>query len=303
MNGILPLWKEPGMTSHDCVFKIRKILKTKKVGHTGTLDPDVDGVLPICIGRATKIAEYITEAGKSYRAQFVIGESTETEDASGSVIEKKDVESSFSIDQLNKAAQQLTGEIRQTPPMYSAVKVDGRRLYEYARAGKTIERPSRVVSIHEIKIDKSSLTFDELNHTFKFEADISCGKGTYIRTLAVMLAELLGFPGHMSKLTRTSSAQFTASDCVTLKELAEHQDQQSVLKPLELGLSGLKKISVSDTVASKVKHGAVLPVPTDWPGEMGEPVAVFYKHNVLAIYHLHPEKAGMMKPVKVIWTG
>ncbi|MDZ5711765.1 tRNA pseudouridine(55) synthase TruB [Jeotgalibacillus haloalkalitolerans] len=303
MNGILPLWKEPGMTSHDCVFKVRKILKTKKVGHTGTLDPDVDGVLPICIGRATKIAEYITEAGKSYRAQIVIGESTETEDASGKVIEKKTVDQPFTLEQLQKAAVQLRGDIEQTPPMYSAVKVNGKRLYEYAREGKVIERPSRVVRINEIAIDESSLHFDESNHTFMFEADISCGKGTYIRTLAVMIGEYLGYPGHMSKLTRTSSAQFTASDCVTLEELAALSDQQAVLKPMELGLSGLKKISVSDTVASKVKHGAVLPVTPDWPAEMGEPVAVFDQQKVLAIYHLHPEKAGMMKPVKVIWTG
>lgn len=303
MNGILPLWKEPGMTSHDCVFKVRKILKTKKVGHTGTLDPDVDGVLPICIGRATKIAEYITEAGKSYKARFVIGESTETEDASGQIVEKKDVEEPFTIEQLLEKAEKLTGSIEQTPPMYSAVKVDGKRLYEYAREGKTVERPSRVVKIHHIEIDESSLNYDEESHTFTFEADIACGKGTYIRTLAVMFAAELGFPGHMASLTRTSSARFTAEDCITLEELSALEDFQSVLRPLELGLSGLKNITVSDTVASKVKHGAVMPVPSDWTGEIGEPVAVYYEQNVLAIYHLHPEKAGMIKPVKVIWTG
>ncbi|AJD91043.1 hypothetical protein JMA_17260 [Jeotgalibacillus malaysiensis] len=303
MNGILPLWKEPGMTSHDCVFKVRKILKTKKVGHTGTLDPDVDGVLPICIGRATKIAEYITEAGKSYRAVFVIGESTETEDASGEIVEKKEVEQPFTMEQLLYEADRLTGSIEQTPPMYSAVKVNGKRLYEYAREGKKVERPSRIVKIHHIQIDESSLSYDQDRGTFSFVADIACGKGTYIRTLAVMFAEQLGFPGHMSRLTRTSSATFTAEDCITLEELSAIEDRQSVLKPLELGLSGLKNITVSDTVASKVKHGAVLPVPSDWTGEMGEPVAVYDKQEVLAIYHLHPEKAGMIKPVKVIWTG
>ncbi|KIL50516.1 hypothetical protein KP77_18910 [Jeotgalibacillus alimentarius] len=303
MNGILPLWKDPGMTSHDCVFKVRKILKTKKVGHTGTLDPDVDGVLPICIGRATKIAEYITEAGKSYRAQIVIGESTETEDASGPVVNKKDVPHRISLDHLLAAAAQLTGDIEQTPPMYSAVKVNGKRLYEYAREGKTIDRPTRVVKIHEIVIDDSSLTYNEEDQTFTFSADIKCGKGTYIRTLAVMVGEILGYPAHMAKLTRTSSAQFTASDCVTLDQLAALEHPEEILKPSELGLSGLKKLSVSDKVASKVKHGAVLEVPAEWTGEMGEPVAVFYEDTVLAIYHLHPEKAGLIKPVKVIWTG
>ncbi|TFE02802.1 tRNA pseudouridine(55) synthase TruB [Jeotgalibacillus salarius] len=303
MNGILPLWKEPGMTSHDCVFKVRKILRTKKVGHTGTLDPDVDGVLPICIGRATKIAEYITEAGKSYKAQIVIGESTETEDASGEIIDKKNVETKITLEQLLAAAEQLTGDIQQTPPMYSAVKVNGKRLYEYAREGKMIERPSRTVKIHQIEIDDTSLEYDETNYTFKFHAHIICGKGTYIRTLAVMFGELLGFPAHMLRLTRTSSAQFTESDCVTLEQLSALEDPQTILKPMELGLSGLKKMTVSDKVASKVKHGAVLPTPDEWAGEMGEPIVVFYQDTVLAIYHLHPEKAGYIKPVKVIWTG
>ncbi|TFE03455.1 tRNA pseudouridine(55) synthase TruB [Jeotgalibacillus sp. R-1-5s-1] len=306
MNGILPLWKEAGMTSHDCVFKVRKMLRTKKVGHTGTLDPDVDGVLPLCIGRATKIAEYVTDAGKSYRADIVIGESTETEDASGELVEKTAVDEAIALSAILDVAESLTGEIEQVPPMYSAVKVNGKRLYEYARAGQVIERPSRKVTIHSIVIDEETLEWDEEKKTFSFSADIVCGKGTYIRTLAVMFGERLGFPAHMSRLTRTSSASFKKEHCLTLEELAQKLTEQSaddLLLPLEMGLSGLKMLVVNDKVASKVKHGAVLPVPSGWTGEEGEPVAVYHNNEALAIYQLHPTKSGLIKPVKVIFTG
>ncbi len=129
-EGILPLWKEAGMTSHDCVFKLRKLLKMKRIGHTGTLDPDVEGVLPICLGQATKVAEYVMAQGKSYRAVVSLGTSTTTEDASGEVVDQVTAPFSITKEHLQQACEQLTGTIIQTPPMYSAVKVDGRRLYE-----------------------------------------------------------------------------------------------------------------------------------------------------------------------------
>ncbi|OMP68646.1 tRNA pseudouridine(55) synthase TruB [Domibacillus epiphyticus] len=295
MNGILPLWKEKGMTSHDCVFKVRKILKTKKVGHTGTLDPDVEGVLPLCIGKATRLAEYITESGKMYEAEVTIGVSTETEDASGAVIEIKKVETPITEEQLLPVFDQLTGRIEQTPPMYSAVKVNGKRLYEYARAGQTVERPSRIVTIDHIEL-VSSITHDE--DTARFTIRVACGKGTYIRTLAVMIGEALGYPAHMSKLVRTSSGGFYKKDCVTLSELAE-RTPEDVLKPVEIAVSHLPKWDVNDTVAVMIKNGAVLPVPSDWPDGEKE-TAVFLNGQLLAIYQLHPEKRGKMKPVKVM---
>src|SRR3954463_6225595 len=135
MEGIIPLYKPKGMTSHDCVFKLRKILKMKRIGHTGTLDPDVTGVLPICIGKATKVAEYITDAGKTYEGEVTLGFSTTTEDASGEVVERKTVDRMITRDEIIKVFNTLPGQIQQTPPMYSAVKVGGVRLYEYARKG------------------------------------------------------------------------------------------------------------------------------------------------------------------------
>lgn len=160
MNGILPLWKEKGMTSHDCVFKLRKILGTKKVGHTGTLDPSVEGVLPICIGQATKVAEYITDTGKEYIAVVSIGKTTETEDADGAVVTVDDTYKEISRQTIEAALEKLTGDIVQIPPMYSAVKVNGRRLYEYARKGIEIERPKRIVTINEIELLDSGDKFE-----------------------------------------------------------------------------------------------------------------------------------------------
>lgn len=295
MNGILPLWKEKGMTSHDCVFKARKILRTKKVGHTGTLDPDVEGVLPLCIGHATRLAEYITDSGKTYEAEVTIGTSTETEDASGAVIDQKKVEKPFSETSLQDVLNSLIGDIEQTPPMYSAVKVNGRRLYEYARAGETVERPSRIVSIYQIE-QISEMEYK--NGEARFSIRVVCGKGTYIRTLAVMIGEKLGYPAHMSKLVRTESGGFTQKDCVTLGEMADLLPE-SMLKPVETAISHLPKWHVHDKVAVMIQNGAVLEMPADWPLQAQE-AAVFLNGSFLAIYRIHPEKEGKIKPVKVM---
>lgn len=141
MEGILPLWKERGLTSHDCVFKLRKILHMKKIGHSGTLDPDVDGILPICVGRATKVVEFLTDSGKVYEGEITLGYSTTTEDASGEIVDLTPVEKVLSNELIDSTMQTFIGEITQIPPMYSAVKVNGKRLYEYARNGETVERP------------------------------------------------------------------------------------------------------------------------------------------------------------------
>lgn len=295
MNGILPLWKEKGMTSHDCVFKARKILRTKKVGHTGTLDPDVEGVLPLCIGHATRLAEYITDSGKTYVAEVAIGTSTETEDASGAVLDQKKVEKPISETSLQDVLNSLIGDIEQTPPMYSAVKVNGRRLYEYARAGEKVERPSRIVSIYQLE-QISEMEYK--NGEARFSIRVVCGKGTYIRTLAVMIGEKLGYPAHMSKLVRTESGGFTQKDCVTLGEMADLLPE-SMLKPVETAISHLPKWHVHDKVAVMIQNGAVLEMPADWPLQAQE-AAVFLNGSFLAIYRIHPEKEGKIKPVKVM---
>ncbi|PLT31652.1 tRNA pseudouridine(55) synthase TruB [Peribacillus deserti] len=300
MEGILPLLKPKGLTSHDCVFKLRKILRTKKVGHTGTLDPDVTGVLPICVGKATKIAEYITDAGKAYEGEVTLGWSTTTEDSSGETVETKPVDRVFTREEILSVLSGLTGTITQTPPMFSAVKVNGKKLYEYARAGIEVERPSREVTIYDIELLDSRDIFDGERISFSFR--VTCSKGTYIRTLAVMIGERLGFPAHMSSLVRTKSASFTIEDCLTLEEVEEKvQAGVDVLLPLEDGLSHLPKYRISDKVAEKIKNGAVLQQPADVKTLEGEPFVMVDKESkAVAIYQVHPSKPGLIKPVKVL---
>jgi tRNA pseudouridine55 synthase len=301
MNGILPLWKPRGMTSHDCVFKIRKILRTKKVGHTGTLDPEVSGVLPICVGRATKIAEYITASGKVYEGEVTLGFSTTTEDAFGEKVVETPVNRTITKAEVLSVFEKLTGEIEQTPPMFSAVKVKGKRLYEYAREGVEVERPTRKVHIHELELLDS--WEEKSGSTVSFSFRVSCSKGTYVRTLAVEIGELLGFPAHMSSLTRVKSASFTKENCFTLEEVQEKVDLlelNDLLLPMEMGLSYLPKILINDTLAERVKNGARLQKFPDWPDE--SEVVMLHDDKAIAIYQEHPEKPGIIKPVKVLFN-
>ena len=288
------------MTSHDCVFKLRKILKMKRIGHTGTLDPDVTGVLPICIGKATKVAEYITDAGKTYEGEVTLGFSTTTEDASGEVVETRKVDRVISKSEIIEMLHTFTGTIRQTPPMFSAVKVNGKRLYEYARQGIEIERPTRLVTIYSIELLDESLNNGE---TTSFRFRVACSKGTYIRTLAVMIGETLGFPAHMSELSRIKSATFSLSDCFTLEEIETRMLDGSItdiLYPIETALSHLPKYVINDKITEKVKNGAVLPIPDQFKKEDHLLVLESEDGKALAIYIHHPEKPGMMKPSKVL---
>jgi len=296
-HGILPLWKEKGMTSHDCVFKLRKLLKTKRVGHTGTLDPSVEGVLPICVGTATKVAEYLTDAGKEYEAEVTIGFSTTTEDADGEIVASKGPVS-FSRSDLLSVLQSLTGDITQIPPMYSAVKVNGKRLYEYARKGIEVERPRRTVTIYSLELlDEREIFTGE---TVKFGIRIACSKGTYIRTLAVQIGEQLGYPAHMSQLVRTRSGRFTAQDCITLSEAAEFEVEDALygqLRPMDWALTDFTSTEIDDVLLKGVTNGQVLPVHEMLKDE--ERLVFTRNGKAIAIYRNHPSKAGMMKPEKM----
>lgn len=289
------------MTSHDCVFKVRKLVRMKKVGHTGTLDPDVSGVLPICLGRATKIVEYVTAANKTYEGEVKIGFSTTTEDASGEMVEEKRVDRDITKDEVLKVLHSLTGEIVQTPPMYSAVKVNGKRLYEYARQGMVIERPSRKITIHNLELLSD---IDQTYNTVSFRFRVTCSKGTYVRTLAVQIGEKLGYPSHMSDLIRTSSGEFKLQQCMTLEELeimVKNERIQEHLLSIEDALSHLPKLIINDKVAEKVKNGSVLPVPEELNQiQVGEPIATLHNGDILAIYQRHPEKTNLIKPIKVL---
>jgi len=215
MDGIINLLKPPGMTSADAVAWIRRVLKIKKAGHTGTLDPGVAGVLPLCVGQATKLAEYLTAQEKGYRAEITFGVVTDTQDAFGKVIQQSP--SSVSRKEFETVLQRFQGEILQLPPMFSAVRKQGKHLYEYARQGLTVERQPRKVTIADIR-----LVHWEDGRFPKAIFDIRCSKGTYVRTLCHDIGETLGCGAHMSFLIRTSSGPFTIGHSWTLEEIEEN---------------------------------------------------------------------------------
>lgn len=296
-QGILALNKPAGMTSHDCVAKIRRIYSTKKVGHTGTLDPEVTGVLPICIGRATKIAEYMSDYGKEYIGEVTLGFSTETEDAHGAKVSEKPVTEDIPFQVIEDILKSMTGEIEQIPPMYSAVKVNGKKLYEYARQGISVERPKRKVTIYELELLNSDKTLTKELPVFSFR--VKCSKGTYVRTLAVEIGERLGLPAHMSNLKRTASGPFTIDECVTFEQLESGDiPLDEYLVPLEKGIAHFPKWTVSDEWLFKIKNGSVLEAPKELEQS---PFGVYNEEGkCLAIYEFHPSKPGLIKPVKVL---
>ncbi|MDC6268741.1 tRNA pseudouridine(55) synthase TruB [Lysinibacillus fusiformis] len=301
MNGILPLWKERGMTSHDCVFKLRKILRTKKVGHTGTLDPGVEGVLPICIGQATRIAEYLTDAGKTYEAIISIGRTTTTEDAEGETVAEDPSVKKVSRERLQGVLASLTGVIEQTPPMFSAVKVNGKRLYEYARKGETVERPTRQVTIYALELLDDNESYEGQEITFPVRID--CSKGTYIRTLAVQIGEALGYPAHMKELVRTASGTFTRDNCFTLAQVAELMDAEQVttcILPVEYALTDYPYIEITSANEKEIFNGQVLPADTLL--KIHDKIVFGINGKAVAVYQAHPTKAGLMKPHKMFPT-
>ena len=301
-NGILPVFKERGLTSHDVVFKLRKILKMKKIGHTGTLDPEVDGVLPICLGNATRVSDYVMDMGKTYNATVTLGVSTTTEDQTGEILESKLINNAdITENEIDSVLPQFLGTIEQIPPMYSSVKVNGKKLYEYARNNETVERPKRQVQIKDIKrISEAKFA----NHQCHFDIKVTCGKGTYIRTLATDIGLKLGYPAHMSLLTRMSSGGFRIEDSLTLdqiRELHEHDSLQDKMFPIEYGLKGLLAIEIEDELFKK----RILNGQKFLRQELIQKVDkqfVFIDCNTkkaLAIYAVHPDKTNEFKPKKV----
>lgn len=300
MDGIFNIYKQKGFTSHDVVAVVRKIIQQKKVGHTGTLDPDAEGVLPICVGKGTKLADYIMEGNKSYRAVVTLGVTTTTEDSSGEILEKK--EFVFDEQKIEQVVSSFLGTYHQVPPMYSAIKVNGKKLYELARQGKEIERKSREITIFDIQITK-------FMPPDQFEIDVVCSKGTYIRTLCADIGKKLGCGAHMSSLLRTSSGMFSLDTAITLdqlKELAEKGQLQSVLLPLEKALEQYDSIVVSSKGKKLLYNGNKIYEhffeQTKGDIVQGKTVLGYDSENVLiGIYEIITEKNGLcMKPLKIL---
>ena len=249
MNGIININKPLGMTSHDVVGRLRRILGIKKIGHTGTLDPDASGVLPMCIGRATKTADMLTAQNKQYIAEVTLGSATTTLDASGEVTETAEV----NVDEgdIQSVVTEFVGDIMQIPPMYSAIKIDGKRLYELAREGVEVERKPRPVTVEKIEI----LGIDLENKKFSMKVD--CSKGTYIRTLCDDIGRRLGCLAHMSALIRTRSGRFCIDDAYTLDEVEKMagEGDMSFLVPIDKVFEELPKLILSSRRARLMCNG------------------------------------------------
>lgn len=300
LNGIVAVWKESGMTSHDVVFKLRRIFGMKRVGHTGTLDPAVEGVLVVCLGQATKLVELLMDGKKVYQGEITLGTATTTEDAEGEVVSRKAVDPPLTTEEIDKAMESLQGTITQIPPYYSAVKVKGKRLYEYAREGIEVERPRRRAQINYFKRTSSPI-YNQQDGTQKWSFEVECGKGTYVRTLAVDLGEKLGYPSHMSYLRRIETGGFKAAEALTLNQLEDLKEKQALneaVYPMERAIENLPQLNLTEAQMEKVQHGSVVE-ETFFDKDFSEPVALFYSNKLQAIYQAHPSKKGLVKPFKM----
>lgn len=296
-DGALIVLKETGRTSHDVVAKIRGLLGGVKVGHAGTLDPAATGVLPVLVGRATRVAEYLVEWDKEYRAVMRLGETTDTQDATGRVLAQVDT-SGVSDEALREVVSRFRGPQLQLPPMYSAVKVGGRPLYKAARAGKTIDRRERAIVIHELDI----LASEGRDVTFR----VVCSKGTYVRTLCADIGQALGVGGHLFALERRRVGPLSVDQALTVDQIADHLAIGTLrdhMMTLDQVLDRLPTVVVNGEQARRVLHGA--PVSPDGARRLpavSEPVSVRLKDELgrlLAIGTYDSTTAGPIKIQKV----
>lgn len=250
INGIIIINKEKGFTSHDVCAKTRGILKQKKVGHTGTLDPDAEGVLPVCLGNATKLCDILTDKTKEYIATLLLGTITDTLDTSGEILEEKSV--NVSETQVKDAIMSFVGKSMQVPPMYSALKVNGKKLYELARAGIEVERKPRPIEIFEIEILDM--------HLPEVVFRVSCSKGTYIRSLCDDIGRKLGCGGCMKHLIRSRVENFYLKDAVTLQELEQFRDENrldEIVISVDQVYGHLRKVSIKQSFDRVLENGNV----------------------------------------------
>ena len=259
MDGILNINKAVGVTSHDVVAKIRHMLKQRRVGHTGTLDPLASGVLPICIGQGTRVAEYLSESGKAYQAEITFGVVTDTYDTEGEIIRQGDT-SGLTLARIQEALSHFQGELQQMPPRYSAIKVQGQPAYKLARAGAKVTLEARSITVHALDIRGWSLP--------RLTLAVSCSKGTYIRSLAYDLGEYLGCGAHMSGLVRTRSGPFLLEDSLTLEQLALaiEEGQEAVerhLFPVDYALQNYPALNLSAEQTERVLHGNPFRIEAD----------------------------------------
>ena len=288
IHGVLNVYKEKGFTSHDVVAKLRGITGQKKIGHTGTLDPDAEGVLPVCLGKATKLCDMLTEKDKCYETMMLLGIETDTQDVSGTVVQKGDT-SRFSEEEVEQAVRSFWGKYEQIPPMYSALKVNGRKLYELAREGKVVERKARSVEIYKIEILGMKLP--------EVRMRVHCSKGTYIRTLCHDIGKKLGCGACMEKLLRTKVSMFLLEDSYTLADIEKMKENGSLAQaviPVDQMFLSYKNCVVEKEWEKLAYNGHSLPeeaVSIPCMPQAGEKVRVYDKNSrFIGIYQYTQEK-------------
>lgn len=253
MDGILNVRKEKGYTSHDVVAKLRGILGQKKIGHTGTLDPDATGVLPVCLGKATKVCEFLTDKQKTYVARVRLGVVTDTQDMTGRILEEHPVLAT--LEQIREAAEDFVGEIWQMPPMYSAVKVDGRRLYELARQGVEVERKKRRITVYSCEVSDYSPEDGE------FTMRVECSRGTYIRTLCHDIGQRLSCGGAMASLVRVRVGMFELDQALTLSEISRRAGEgtlEEAVMPIDGIFASYPEVVVEEAGLRYLKNGNIV---------------------------------------------
>ncbi|NLC18231.1 MAG: tRNA pseudouridine(55) synthase TruB [Clostridiales bacterium] len=298
MDGIINVYKEKGYTSHDVVAKLRKILQTKKIGHTGTLDPDAEGVLVVCIGKGTKLSDMIAGKDKSYRTIMKLGITTDTQDLSGNVIKSGEVNVGF--DQIQRQIKGFIGEYMQLPPMYSAIKVGGKKLYEYAREGKEVERRPRSVRIMDIRI----LDYNDKEHEVTMEVD--CSKGTYIRTLLHDIGRALGCGGAMKELLRTRVGGFGIDGAIRLSDISRLQEEGRLSEHI-IGLDELftaySRVTVKKEYSRLVHNGNTFYEKMAEIEEMGaltDYVRVYDAEGIFTGIYRYDKAARIFRPEKML---
>ncbi|ANF96567.1 tRNA pseudouridine(55) synthase TruB [Paenibacillus bovis] len=311
-DGVLAVHKPAGFTSHDVVAKVRRLVSMKRIGHTGTLDPAVTGVLPLCLGRSTRIVEYLQEMPKEYEATLRFGIATDTEDLTGEITEQVD-EVQLTEQQVHEALQSMIGTISQVPPMYSAVKVDGKRLYELAREGKTVERKAREVTIYSLE-----MTGWKPGAHPEVSFRVLCSKGTYIRTLCVDVGRALHVPSTMVQLVRTQSAGIQLDQCLTfeqIEELVQSGELEQHLIPADQAMSGLPSFAVDHGVYKSTLQGKKIDKqyihPVEDSSVSGTSLSEELQQNHMGLFKLYgpeqifigifreDEQTGQIVPVKV----
>ena len=296
LNGIIIVNKEKDFTSHDVVAKLRGILKQKKIGHTGTLDPQAQGVLPVCLGNATKLCDVLTDKKKEYVATLLLGVTTDTEDMTGTVLTQNEV--TVTEEKVREVVASFVGKSMQVPPMYSALKVNGKKLYELAREGKVVEREARPIEVYELEILSMDLPRVELR--------VFCSKGTYIRTLCADIGAKLGCGGAMESLLRTRVEDFYLKQAHTLSEIEEIRDKEAldtIVIPVDEVFGYLPKIHMKPEFAIMIENGNTCPVSTivedELVSEDGQRFLMYHSNGLFYGIYEYVEKDGLLKPYKM----